>query len=100
MISSPHDIGHVMLIGHAYPDPVVHLCALNCGYTVVQPSHYRVPRSEGPQGQDVLAQVQEFRESLLAIYTTAGLKVIGGERVCMAFKVAGKPPLWSQWSAE
>lgn len=75
MISLPHDIGHVMLIGHAYPDPMVHLCALNCGHTVVQPSHNRVPRPEGAHRQDTLTQVQEFRESLLAIYTTAGLKV-------------------------
>ncbi|KAL5499629.1 hypothetical protein EMCRGX_G011081 [Ephydatia muelleri] len=74
LISSSHDIGHVMLIGHAYPDPIVQLSALNCGYVMVQPSYHRVPRPEVAHKPDMLTQVQEFRDSLLSIYTTAGLK--------------------------
>lgn len=64
-----------MLIGHAYPDPIVQLSALNCGYVMVQPSYHRVPRPEVAHKPDMLTQVQEFRDSLLSIYTTAGLKV-------------------------
>ena len=83
VISSPHDLGHMILLGHAHPDPLVHSAALHCGFTVVQPSQYFHPGSTEGGGHWGMSwrsyDVQELKRDLKAVYTSAGVKVcVGG----------------------
>ena len=79
---SPHDLGHVILLGHTHPEPVVHLAALWAGLTLVRPSHRhssallsQTPDSAEPVG-GAKSRLDDFEQDLLAIYSTAGLKVL------------------------
>ena len=75
-------MGHMILLGHAHPEPLVHSAALHCGFTVVQPSQYFHPRSTqggshwGMSGRSY--GVEELKRDLRAVYTSAGVKVCGG----------------------
>ena len=78
IVSSPHDLGHVTLLGHTHPGPMVHLAALLSGFTVVQPSQYHSPgllsRSQEVGGAGVT--LEDFERALLDVYSAAGLKVL------------------------
>ena len=83
VISSSHDLGHMILLGHAHPDPLVHSAAQHCGFTVVQPSQYFHPGSNEGGGHWGMSwrsyDVQELKRDLKAVYTSAGVKVcVGG----------------------
>ena len=82
VISSPHDMGHMILLGRAHPVPLVHSAALHCGFTVVQPSQYFHPGSTQGGGHWGMSGrsygVEELKKDLRAVYTSAGVKVCGG----------------------
>ena len=87
VISSPHDLSHMILLGHAHPEPLVHSAALHCGFTVVQPSQYFHPGSTEGGGHWGMSwrsyDVQELKRDLKAMYTSAGVKVcVGGTHSC------------------
>ena len=80
LIRSPFDLSHVVLIGHAHPDPLVQLAAAHCGYTVVRPSLYfsssLLATSCSPFGMSPASYNEEsLRHNLCTLCTEAGVKV-------------------------
>lgn len=68
----------MILLGHAYPEPLVRLAALHCGHTLVQPSQYfsqSLLQTESHLGMSPCSYlIPQFRKDLITIYTTAGVR--------------------------
>ena len=80
LIRSPFDLSHMLLIGHAHPDPLVQLAAAHCGYTVARPSAYFSPSllttACSPFGMSPSSYCQtRLRTDLCTLYTETGVKV-------------------------
>ena len=79
VISSPHDLGHMILLGHTHPEPLVYAAALHCGFAVVQPSQCFSPGLLQGVSQWGMSSrsygVEQLRRDLRAVYTSAGVKV-------------------------
>lgn len=77
-INSPPDLGHVIMLGKAHPEPLVRLASLHCGYSVVQTSQNSSnthQHSNDPNGMSpVKYAIPQFRKDLVAISTTAGVR--------------------------
>ena len=78
VINSPPDLGHVMMLGHAHPEPLIRLASLHCGYSVVQTlqnSNHTLQHSSDPNGMSAVKySIPQFRRDLIAISTTAGVR--------------------------
>ena len=78
VINSPPDLGHVVMLGHAHPEPLVRVAALHCGYTVsqtTQSSSQNLFHATDSFGMSpVNYSIPQFRRDLIAIYTTAGVR--------------------------
>lgn len=78
MINSPPDLGHVITLGNAHPEPLVRLASLHCGYTVVKVSQFfsqSLLHSSSQCGMSPSSyDIPQFRKDLIAICTTAGVK--------------------------
>lgn len=78
VMTSPPDLGHVIMLGNACTEPLVRLASLHCGYTVVQTTqhstHTLLHSSDHFGMSPVNYLIPQFRRDLISIYTTAGLK--------------------------
>ena len=78
IIASPPDLGHVIMLGNAHPEPLVQLASLYCGYTLVQTTQYfsqtlfQSNSHFGMSHQNY--SISQFRKDLITIYTTCGVK--------------------------
>ena len=78
VINSPFDHGHMILLGHTHPEPLLQLASLHCGYTLVKPSQYfsqSLLTSSSQSGMSLGSySIKQMRRDLLTIYTLAGVK--------------------------
>ncbi len=85
-LSMPHALSHTLVLGHAHPEPLVHMAALHAGFTVIQPSYCFSPgllASSDHLGMSAGSyQEEDFRRDLISIYSRAGVKVRPGEPAC------------------
>lgn len=67
-----------MILGHTYPECMVHLAALHCGYNLVKPSQYfsqTLLSASAHSGMSLDSySIKQLRKDLLTIYTTAGVR--------------------------
>lgn len=80
LIQSPFDLSHVVLLGHAHPDPLVQLAAVHCGYTVTRPSAYfsqsLLTSSASPPGMSPSSYSENsLKDNLCSLYSDTGVKV-------------------------
>ena len=93
LIRSPFDLSHMVLIGHAFPDPLIHLAAANCGYTLVRPSFYFSPSLLTTAcslfGMSPASYCEtRLKTDLCTLYTETGVKVFTMVPLCVALRVA------------
>ena len=61
---APHDVSHMIILGHAHPEPLVLAASLLSGHTLVK-LLTSLPSSE--------PLLERFRRDLVAVYTTTGV---------------------------
>ena len=78
VINSPPDLGHMILLGNAHPEPLVRLAALHSGHTLVQTWHgfsQHLLHSSDQLGMSPDSySTPHFRRDLISVYTTAGVR--------------------------
>ncbi len=86
VLTSPHDMAHLLLLGHTHAQPLVQLAALHTGHTLTTPSQHfsstlltaTHPHGIAPHSYTL----EQLRKDLVHLYTVAGVK---NEKIVILF---------------
>jgi len=78
VLTSPHETGQLLLLGYTQPESLIHLAALQAGYTFTQPSSHFSSSLLSNSSMFGISQhsykLEQFRHALVHLFTIAGVK--------------------------
>lgn len=86
VLTSSHDMAHLLLLGHTHPQPLVQLAALHTGHTLTTPSQHfnsTLITATHPHGISSYSyKNDQLCKDLVHLYTVAGIK---NEKIAILF---------------